>query len=69
MVVALAGFFVWTYPANVATANWTEVPAGWEALRTQWEYSHAATAVLIFLALCAAVWSVLSTSRDAGGGG
>jgi hypothetical protein len=46
----LAIFFGWTFPANQATQNWTVAPANWEALRTQWEYSHAVNAVLIFLA-------------------
>jgi hypothetical protein len=46
-------FFVWTQPANAATANWTVVPDNWQALRTHWEYSHATNAVLTFAALCA----------------
>jgi hypothetical protein len=54
-------FFTWTYPANVATDNWTAVPANWQALRDQWEYSHAANAVMTFAALCAVVVSVLTT--------
>jgi hypothetical protein len=52
IAATLAIFFAWTYPANQATANWTEVSANWRALRTQWEYSHAVNAVLTFLALC-----------------
>ena len=56
MAVTLPVFFTWTYPANVATQNWTMVPANWQALRHQWEYSHAANALLLvasfgFLAL------------------
>lgn len=54
VAATLAIFFAWTYPANVATENWTVVPADWQALRAQWEWSHAANAVLTFLALCAA---------------
>jgi uncharacterized membrane protein len=53
----LAVFFAWTYPANRATANWTVVPADWQALRVQWEVSHAANAVLTFIALCCAAAS------------
>lgn len=56
-------FFIWTYPANLATNNWTVVPDNWAALRTQWEYSHAVNAVLIFAALCSLVLSVLSDHR------
>jgi hypothetical protein len=39
-------FFQWTYPANHATNNWTVVITDWEKLRSQWEFSHAANAVL-----------------------
>jgi hypothetical protein len=46
-------FFVWTYPTNRATGNWTMIPDNWAALRAQWEYSHAANAVVTFAALCA----------------
>jgi len=45
--------------ALTATANWTESPANWEALRRQWEYSHAAGAVLYATAFTALVLSVL----------
>ncbi|MBM3599586.1 MAG: DUF1772 domain-containing protein [Alphaproteobacteria bacterium] len=34
-------FWIFTYPTNVATANWTVKPDNWEALRRNWEYSHA----------------------------
>jgi Domain of unknown function (DUF1772) len=54
-------FFIWTYPANVATNNWTTVPANWEALRTRWEYAHAVNAVLTFIALCLLTVSTLAT--------
>lgn len=59
----LAVFFTWTFPANQATANWTQVPADWESLRTQWEYSHAVNAVLTFVALCAVTLSALNRGR------
>jgi hypothetical protein len=61
IVLSFAVFFLWTYPANIATGNWTETPAHWEALRRQWEYSHAANAFILFAALCAAMLSVLKT--------
>ena len=63
VAATLAIFFLWTYPANQATENWTLAPANWEALRTQWEYAHAANAVLTFLALCAVTLSSL-LARD-----
>jgi hypothetical protein len=59
MAGSLAIFFMWTYPANKATNNWTVAPANWEVLRTQWEYSHAANAVMTFLAFCLVTLSVL----------
>ena len=63
VAATLAIFFTWTYPANQATSNWTVVPDNWRDLRTQWEYAHAANAVLTFVALCAVTLSALLT-RD-----
>jgi hypothetical protein len=61
--VALAAtqamFWMFTYPINVATRNWTMVPEPFEAARRQWEYSHAANAVLTFAALIALILSTL----------
>lgn len=57
LVGTLLVFFAGTYPANQATANWTVVPENWQALRSQWEFSHAANAVLTFIALCCAAAS------------
>lgn len=44
---------------NQATVNWTVLPANWTELRVQWEYSHAASAGLNFIALTALIMSVL----------
>ena len=63
VAATLAIFFVWTFPANQATQNWTFAPADWRALRAQWEWSHAVNAVLTFLALCAAMAASLRSSR------
>jgi hypothetical protein len=52
MAATLPIFFTWTYPANVATQNWTIVPGNWIELRRQWEYSHAVNAGLIFASFC-----------------
>ena len=54
LAATLLVFFEWTYPANLATNNWTVVIADWNALRTQWELSHAVNALLTFIALCCA---------------
>jgi hypothetical protein len=63
ILVTLGIFFRWTYPANVATENWTSVPANWEGLRRQWEYSHAVNALITFAALCCVTTSAL-VARD-----
>jgi hypothetical protein len=52
VALTLVIFFLWTYPANVATANWTIVPADWRRLHDHWEYSHAANALITFGAFC-----------------
>ena len=59
----LAIFFIWTWPPNQATQNWTVAPENWQALRTQWEYAHATNAVLTFVALCCLVLSTLLARR------
>lgn len=56
-------FWTATAPTNAATRNWTHVPANWEALRLQWEYSHATSAVLNLLALICVIASVLAMLR------
>jgi heme/copper-type cytochrome/quinol oxidase subunit 1 len=63
VAATLVIFFIWTYPANQATSNWTVVPPNWQELRLQWEYAHATNAVLTFLALCAVTLSALLTRR------
>jgi hypothetical protein len=65
MAASLAVFFTWTYPANQATANWTLVPGDWQELRRQWEYAHAAGAVLTFGALCMVTLATLVAGAQA----
>ena len=55
-------FFIWTQPANAATANWTTRPENWQALRQQWEHSHAVNAGVTFLAFCVATLASLRAS-------
>jgi hypothetical protein len=57
-------FWTWTYPANRATQNWTTVPADWQRLRTEWEYSHATSAALNLLAVAALALSLLAWKRQ-----
>jgi hypothetical protein len=56
-------FFIVVFPTNQATANWTEMPENWEALRSRWEYGHAVNAVITFLGLCAVTLAAV-TARD-----
>jgi hypothetical protein len=63
MAGSLAIFFMWTYPANKATNNWAVVPANWDVLRTQWEYSHTANAAMIFIAFCSIALSILISRK------
>jgi hypothetical protein len=60
IALSLVVFFSFTFPVNQATQNWTVLPEGWESLRRQWEYSHAAGAILYFVALASLVLSVIS---------
>jgi len=53
-------FWAFTYPVNAATRFWTVVPEKFEAARQQWEYSHATSAVLTFIAFVAIVFSSLT---------
>jgi hypothetical protein len=66
-VAAIVGtqviFWVWTYPVNVATQNWSVLPQHWATLRARWEYSHATGAVLNLSALASLAMSALSRSR------
>jgi hypothetical protein len=49
-------FWLFTFPVNRRTNNWTEAPEDWEQLRDRWEFSHAASALLNFIAfVCVAV--------------
>jgi hypothetical protein len=59
LACAQAIFWVFTYPANVATGNWTSVPADWQMWRVRWEYSHLAGAVFQILAISALIVAAL----------
>lgn len=59
LAAAQAVFWIFTFPANQATENWTAMPPEWERLRTSWEYSHLAGAGFQFLALVSLLIAVL----------
>ncbi len=61
--LAQAVFWIFTFPANAATKNWTVVPENWQALRAQWEYSHAVGAILTLAAMAALIFSLTARSR------
>jgi hypothetical protein len=63
LIVAQALFWIYTYPANVETDNWTTQPQSWERLRRQWEYSHALGAVFQLLAMSALAVGALARRR------
>lgn len=63
LILTQAVFWVWTQPANSATSNWTIQPANAQALRAQWEYSHAAGAVLQLTVICLIFVAALSRRR------
>jgi hypothetical protein len=62
LLCAQAAFWIYTYPANTATHNWTTVVPDWQARRRQWEYSHAVGAVFQVLAMNAL--TIAALSRD-----
>ncbi|UYN95286.1 MAG: hypothetical protein KIT25_25325 [Enhydrobacter sp.] len=64
LLAAQALFWTFTWPANQATANWTQQPENWELLRRQWEYSHAGGALLQLATLTALIIGVLGRPRS-----
>ena len=59
IAASLAVFFIYVYPANQVTQNWTAVSANWKNLRYQWEWGHVVSAVFTFLAFLALAWSAV----------
>lgn len=67
LLAAQAIFWVWTFPANQLTGNWTVAPENWSALRSRWEYSHLGGAGFQVLAMAALIVAILRRreARDA----
>jgi ABC-type cobalamin transport system permease subunit len=59
IAISLLIFFLFTFPANQQTENWTRLPEHWQELRQQWESSHAVSAGLYFVALTALTFATL----------
>ncbi len=45
-ILSIFVFFIFTFPTNQETLNWTSLPNHWDELRKTWEYSHATRAIL-----------------------
>jgi hypothetical protein len=58
-IVAMVVFFLFVFPGNQATENWTSLPDNWQALRTSWEYGHGADGIITFFAFIAIVLAVI----------
>jgi hypothetical protein len=63
LLIAANLAFVWSFPTNQATNKWTVVPENWNELRSQWEYSLAANAIVTFAALVCVIIEVLRRPR------
>lgn len=60
LLIASQGvFWTFTFPVNQSTNNWTNLPDDWEPLRSRWEYSHAAGALLTMAALAVLIAAVV----------
>ncbi len=61
LIVTHAAYWIWLAPVNATVSGLTleTLPVGWMALRDQWEYTHAARAVLQTVALVALVYSII----------
>jgi hypothetical protein len=58
-------FWLYTFPMNRLTSEWTETPDQFEAARLQWELSHAVNAVLTLVGFAALMISILTSRRFA----
>ena len=62
LALNLAIFVIWTQPVNSVTNNWLVQTGDWQALRRQWEFSHAVNAGVTLLAFCLATLAALRTT-------
>ena len=59
MIAFFAVFFTWTWPANQATVNWTQMHPDWQQLRRDWEISHMVNAVILLLGFGAVAFAAM----------
>jgi hypothetical protein len=63
VVAAQVLFWIFTFPANAATTNWTVQPDDWQRLRRDWEYSHLAGAILQFIGVLGLILALVRRAR------
>ena len=63
-LISIIVFFIFTIPIDKATDNWSVLPADWETLRNQWEYSYAGRALLNLTGFCFLVLGVLKKKNQ-----
>jgi len=68
IAASLTIFFVYVYPANQITKNWTANTANWKVLRQHWEWAHAGSAACMLLAFLALAWPAAAAKGEQGGG-
>src|SRR3569833_802022 len=66
LIAAQVLFWHFTFPANTATHNWTVMPADWQVLRRQWEYSHLGGAMCQAAGLLCLIAALFARIRVAG---
>jgi hypothetical protein len=61
VLLSHVAFWIWLAPVNatVAASTLATLPDNWMALRSKWEYTHAARAVLQAIALGALTLSII----------
>ncbi len=62
-IVSIGVFFIFTFPTNQETSNWTSLPYNWAELRKTWEYSHASRAILSLLGFSLLVMALQKNIR------
>jgi magnesium-transporting ATPase (P-type) len=62
-IISLAIFFLFTFPANQATHNWTNLPAHWNELRSTWEYSNVVRALLSLIGFSILIATLLKRRK------
>ena len=66
LALSTAAWWLFIYPVNRELLTWTAetLPQNWMEFRNQWEYTHSARGVLMFIALVLLVYSVIHETPD-----